>query len=76
MPFGSLKSSKIRRQQQQQPHQEQQLPPESQQPGVNFINILWAAFTVADPESAKNTDNLTVSLHFWDLSMYKLLVEH
>jgi len=40
MPFGSLKSSKIRRQQQQQPHQEQQLPPESQQPGVNFINIL------------------------------------
>ncbi len=27
--------------------------------GVNFINILWAAFTLADPESAKKIDNLT-----------------
>ncbi len=25
-------------------------------PGVNFINALWAAFTCADPKSAKNTD--------------------
>ncbi len=29
-------------------------------PGVNFINILRAAFLSADPESAKKTDNLTV----------------
>jgi hypothetical protein len=29
-------------------------------PGVNFINILQAAFALEDPESAKKTDNLTV----------------
>jgi len=29
-------------------------------PGVNFINILRAAFVRPDPESAKKTDNLTV----------------
>jgi len=29
-------------------------------PGVNFINILGAAFMRTDPESAKKTDNLTV----------------
>ncbi len=29
-------------------------------PGVNFINILQAAFKQADPKSAKNTDGLTV----------------
>ncbi len=28
--------------------------------GVNFINILQAAFTNADPESTKKTDTLTV----------------
>ncbi len=28
--------------------------------GVNFINILLADFALADPESAKKTDNLTV----------------
>jgi len=28
--------------------------------GVNFINVLWAAFTWADPKSAKKTDSLTV----------------
>jgi len=28
--------------------------------GVNFINVLIAAYTRADPESAKKTDNLTV----------------
>jgi len=28
--------------------------------GVNFINILWAAFTSADPESAKKTVKLSV----------------
>jgi len=29
-------------------------------PGVNFINVQQAAFTIADPKSAKKTDNLTV----------------
>jgi hypothetical protein len=29
-------------------------------PGVNFINILQAAFMRAGPESAKKTDNLNV----------------
>jgi len=29
-------------------------------PGVNFINVLWAAFMPSDPESAKKTDNFTV----------------
>jgi len=29
-------------------------------PGVNFINVLRAAFTLVDPESAKRTDNLSV----------------
>jgi len=32
-------------------------PPSS---GVNFINVLLAAFACADPESTKKTDNLTV----------------
>jgi hypothetical protein len=29
------------------------------QTGVNFVNVLRAAFACADPESAKKTDNLT-----------------
>jgi len=29
-------------------------------PGVNFINVLQAPFMRLDPESAKNTDGLTV----------------
>ncbi len=29
-------------------------------PGVNFTNILCAAFTLVDPESIKKIDNLTV----------------
>jgi len=29
-------------------------------PGVNFINIIWAAFMCTDPKSTKYTDNLTV----------------
>jgi len=28
--------------------------------GVNFTNILWPAFALADPESTKKIDNLTV----------------
>ncbi len=37
--------------------------------GVNFINVLWAALTRADPKSTKKTDNLTVFLCIWDLRM-------
>jgi len=29
-------------------------------PGANFINILCSAFTLADTESVKKTDNLAV----------------
>ncbi len=44
-------------------------------PGVNFINILRAAFALTDPDSTKKTDNLTVFLCFRDLLEKKLLVE-
>jgi len=41
--------------------------------GVNFTNILRAAFTCEDPKSAKkDTDELTVILLFWDLHELKL----
>jgi len=36
-------------------------------PGVNFIKVPQAAFARADPKSAKNSDNFTVFLHFWDM---------
>ena len=36
-------------------------------PGVNFINILRAAFMGADPKSAKKTVKSSSFLHFWDL---------
>jgi len=36
-------------------------------PGVNFINILLAAFTCADPKRAKKTVKLSIFLCFWDL---------
>jgi len=36
-------------------------------PGVNFTNILGAAYTLADPKSAKNTNGLIVFLRFCDL---------
>jgi len=32
-----------------------------QQPGVNFTNVLRAAFTLINPESVKKIENLTVS---------------
>ncbi len=32
--------------------------------GVNFTNILLAFFTSADPKSVKDTDDLTIFLHF------------
>jgi hypothetical protein len=44
-------------------------------PGVNFINILGAAFASADPEIAKKTDNLTVFLCFRDLYTQNLLFQ-
>ncbi len=44
-------------------------------PGVDFTNILRAAFPRVDPKSAKKTYNLTVFLCFWDLCAQKLLVE-
>jgi len=33
----------------------------------HYIIILLEAFTHADPQSAKNTDNLIEFLRFWDL---------
>ncbi len=38
----------------------QKMPHFFKGPGVNFINILLAAFMRKDPESAKQTENLTV----------------
>jgi hypothetical protein len=35
--------------------------------GVNFTNILCAAFIHADPKCAKKSNDLTVFLSFWDL---------
>jgi len=42
-------------------------PRPTSSPGVNFINVLQAAFTSADLKSPKKADNLTVFLRFWDL---------
>jgi len=41
----------------------------SQTSGVNFIKVLWAAFVLKDPKSAKKTDNLILFLCFRDLRM-------
>jgi len=38
----------------------------------NFTNVLWAAFTNKDTKSAKDTDNLTVFLCFWDLNLLNI----
>jgi len=44
-------------------------------PGVNFINVLRAAFTSAEPKSLKKTASSHQSfLRFWDLHMQKLFV--
>ncbi len=44
--------------------------------GVNFINVLWAAITRADPKSAKKTENLTIFFcTFGICTRKKLLVE-
>ncbi len=45
-------------------------------PEVNFINVLRAAFTRPDPESAKKQSSCQSFMSFWDLGKYKLLVEH
>ncbi len=42
---------------------------------VNFINILCDASKHADPKSAKDTDDLTEFLHFWNLCTLKLVVK-
>jgi hypothetical protein len=45
-------------------------------PGVNFINVLQAALTHADPESAKKkTDNLTVFFSLSGSVQAKLFIE-
>jgi len=36
-------------------------------PGLNFTNILWAAFTLKDPKSTKNTVKSSVFLRFCNL---------
>ena len=41
---------------------------------VNFTNILQAAFTHADPNSAKKTVKSRSFLRFWDLHMYKFCI--
>ena len=40
--------------------------------GVNFINILRAAFTPSDPKSPKKTVRSSCFLCFWDLHVQKL----
>ncbi len=42
--------------------------------GVNFINVLHAAFASAEPNSIKKTVKSSVFLHFWDLRAQKLHV--
>jgi len=44
-------------------------------PGVNFINIQWAACAWADPKSAKRQSSCQSFVHFWDLHAQKLHVE-
>ncbi len=35
-------------------------------PGLNFINVLCTAFTLVDPKSVKDTEDLTELLRFRD----------
>jgi len=44
--------------------------------GVNFINILRAAFTRVGPKSAKIHSSCQSFLCFWDKQKQKLLIEH
>jgi len=43
--------------------------------GVNFIDILQAAFMRADHKSAKICQVISVFLRFWDLHVQKLLLK-
>jgi len=43
-------------------------------PGVNFINVLCAAFASVAQKSVKNTFKSSVFLHFQDLQAQKLCV--
>jgi len=36
-------------------------------PGIHFTNVLQAAFAPKDTKVQKDTDDLTVFLHLWDL---------
>ena len=45
-------------------------------PGVNFINVLQAAFTYEAPKSAKRQSSCKSFLHFYDLCEQKQLIEH
>jgi len=45
-------------------------------PGVNFTNVLQAAFAQADPKSKKRLATILSFVRFWDLCVYKkLLIE-
>jgi len=42
-------------------------------PGVDFINILWEAFTCIDSKSAKKTDTLTIFFEHLGSALVKAL---
>jgi len=42
-------------------------PPRATVPGVNFTNILLAAFLLKNTQSAKYANELSVFWRFWDL---------
>jgi len=42
-----------------------------QEPGVNFINVLGAAFVLIDPKSVKNTVKSSVSVYAFGLRAHK-----
>jgi len=44
--------------------------------GVNFTNILQAAFSHADPKRKKDTFDLTLFLHFFGLALLKVACKH
>jgi hypothetical protein len=43
-------------------------------PGVDFTNVLRAAFALKDPNSTKKL--MTVFLRFWNLGMKNMLIKH
>jgi len=44
--------------------------------GVNFTNILQAAFSHADPKRKKDTFDLTLFLHFFGFALVKVACKH